>query len=152
MWTTHFAETTVQQHQRNGSAHVDYNRHMNESRYGQVFSDAADSIMIMIGADADYIAGGQSFFTVETKTTFLNETLAGDPVRVETTVTEAAGKKLRLHHRMLDTGGGELATCDQLLIHVSLETRRSSLPAPAVAARMEDLAAGHTELVRQNGD
>ncbi|MBT4873451.1 MAG: carnitine 3-dehydrogenase, partial [Marinovum sp.] len=42
---------------------TDNNGHMNESRYGQVFSDAADAFMIAVGADADYIAAGHSFFT-----------------------------------------------------------------------------------------
>ena len=130
---------------------TDYNGHMNESRYGQVFSDAADAIMIMIGADECYIAGGLSFFTVETKTAFMNETMAGDLIRVETVVMEAAGNKLRLRHRMLDADGGALASCDQLLIHVSLDTRRSSPPAPHVEARMRELAAGHADLVRQAG-
>ncbi|MBW8637723.1 carnitine 3-dehydrogenase [Hoeflea sp. WL0058] len=128
---------------------TDYNGHMNESRYGQVFSDAADAVMVMIGADETYVASGQSFFTVETKTAFLDETIAGDPIRVETVVMEAAGKKLRLRHRMLDANGGALASCDQLLIHVSLKTRRSSPPAPQVEARMRELAAGHADLARQ---
>ncbi len=30
---------------------MDYNGHMNESRYGQVFSDAGDVVMGMVGAD-----------------------------------------------------------------------------------------------------
>ena len=52
---------------------------------------------------------------------------------------------------MLDADGGALASCDQLLIHVSLDTRRSSPPAPHVEARMRELAAGHADLVRQAG-
>ena len=44
---------------------TDYNQHMNESRYGQVFSDAADTVMIRVGADEDYIASGLSYFTVD---------------------------------------------------------------------------------------
>ena len=53
---------------------TDYNGHMNESRYGQVFSDAGDVIMAMIGADTDYIASGLSYFTVENLIQFRNET------------------------------------------------------------------------------
>ena len=43
---------------------TDYNGHMNESRYGQVFSDAADAIMKLIGADDVYVDSGLSYFTV----------------------------------------------------------------------------------------
>ena len=52
---------------------TDYNGHMNEGRYGQLFSDAADGLMRMIGADDAYVAGGFSYFTVEIKTRFLDE-------------------------------------------------------------------------------
>ncbi|MEO0918393.1 MAG: carnitine 3-dehydrogenase, partial [Pseudomonadota bacterium] len=50
---------------------TDYNGHMNESRYGQIWSDAADAVMAHVGAGADYVAEGLSYFTVETKTAFL---------------------------------------------------------------------------------
>jgi carnitine 3-dehydrogenase len=36
-----------------------------------------------------------------------------------------------------------LAACDQFLLHVSLETRRSCEPAPHVADRVASLAALH---------
>ncbi len=118
---------------------TDYNGHMNESRYGQVFSDAADTIMAMIGADAAYIDSGLSYFTVDTHTRFKNECRAGDPIHVDTTVLEGAGKKLRLFHEMKDAEGNVLADCNQLLIHVSLETRRSCEPAPALAVKLAQL-------------
>ncbi len=119
---------------------TDYNGHMNESRYGQVFSDAADDVMIRIGADADYIARGLSYFTVDIHIQFRAETHAGQMIHVETRVLESAGKKLRLAHRMLAEDGTLLAEAEQLLIHVSLKTRRACEPAPEVAARAAALA------------
>ena len=118
---------------------TDYNGHMNESRYGQVFSDAADAIMVMIGADAAYVASGMSYFTVDTHTRFKSECRAGDPVHVDTEILEGAGKKLRLFHEMKDADGNVLADCNQLLIHVSLETRRSCEPAPALAMKLAEI-------------
>ena len=41
------------------------------------FSDAVDSFMISIGADAAYIAAGHSYFTAETTVKYLQETHAG---------------------------------------------------------------------------
>ncbi len=120
---------------------TDYNGHMNESRYGQVFSDAADDVMIRIGADADYIDAGQSYFTVDIHIQFRAETHAGDQITVETRVLEGAGKKLRLAHRMLASDGALLAEAEQLLIHVSLETRRACEPSPEVAAKAAALVA-----------
>lgn len=125
---------------------TDYNGHMNESRYGQIFSDAADALMAIIGADQDYVASGMSYFTVDIRIRFLNETQAGDPVTVTTQILEGQGKKLRLFHQLRRDDGQSLATADQLLIHVNLTTRHSSEPAPEVSARLAEIAAGHATL------
>ena len=45
---------------------TDYNGHMNEGRYGQVYSDAADGFLWAVGADKAYVSSGYSYFTVET--------------------------------------------------------------------------------------
>ncbi|MCR9255218.1 MAG: carnitine 3-dehydrogenase [Alphaproteobacteria bacterium] len=127
---------------------ADYNGHMNESRYGQVFSDAADTVMRMVGADAEYIASGKSFFTVEITTKFLEETHVGDPIRVTTQVLRGEGKKLELFHRMYHGKGQLLATGRQLLLHVDLTTRRTALPEGDVAEKMAALARAHAGLER----
>jgi carnitine 3-dehydrogenase len=124
---------------------TDYNGHMNESRYGQIFSDAADTVMTMIGADEAYVDRGLSYFTVDTHTTFIDECHAGDAVQVHTYILLAEGKKLRLFHQMR-RGDDIVATCNQLLIHVSLETRRSCEPAPAVAEKLAALVAHMADL------
>ncbi len=121
---------------------TDYNGHMNESRYGQVFSDAADATMAAFGADADYIALGFSYFTVETTIKYLMETHASEKIVVRTDVQDGSGKKLKLFHRMCRAADGEvLATCDQLLLHVSLETRRTCEPSPEIAGKLAALVA-----------
>jgi carnitine 3-dehydrogenase len=125
---------------------TDYNGHMNESRYGQVFSDSGDVVMAMIGADADYIAGGLSYFTVDNHIRYLAEANTGDEFRVRTQVLEAKGKKLRMYHEMMHADGSLIATCNQLLIHVSLETRRSCLPGPEMQAKMDALHESQTAL------
>ncbi|WP_272001990.1 carnitine 3-dehydrogenase [Roseovarius sp. ZX-A-9] len=123
---------------------TDMNGHMNEGRYGQIFSDAAETVMAMVGADDDYVAAGLSYFTVETTIKYLVETHAGERVQVRTRVTEGAAKKLRCFHEMVRSADGEvLATCDQLMLHVSLETRRTCVPGPEVAAKVAALAAAH---------
>jgi carnitine 3-dehydrogenase len=119
---------------------------MNESRYGQVFSDAGDVVMSMIGADQVYIDGGLSYFTVENLIQFRNETHPGEAVHVDTQVLQAEGKKLRMYHEMKRANGELLCTCNQLLIHVSLETRRSCEPGKEMAAKMKVLHEAQTKL------
>ncbi len=130
---------------------TDYNNHMNEARYLQCFADATDAFMRLIGADAAYIAGGMSYFTVETHIRHLDEVAALEPVTVDTQVLEGAGKKMRLFHVMRHGDGRMLATGEHMLLHVSLETRASCVPAPAVAARLEEIAGLHSELPMPDG-
>lgn len=123
---------------------TDMNGHMNEGRYGQIFSDAAEVVMAHIGADEDYVAAGMSYFTVETQIAYLAETHAGERVEVHSRVTDGAGKKLRCFHELKRSADGTvLATCDQLMLHVSLETRRTCEPPISVASKLEALAALH---------
>jgi len=125
---------------------TDINGHMNEGRYGQIFSDAAEVVMAHVGADEDYVANGLSYFTVETTVKYLAETHAGERVEVHTRVTEGRGKKLRCLHEMKRAESGEvLATCDQLMLHVSLETRRTCEPPEHVLRKVEALARLHEE-------
>ncbi|MEO0772240.1 MAG: carnitine 3-dehydrogenase [Pseudomonadota bacterium] len=125
---------------------TDMNGHMNEGRYGQLFSDAAEVVMAAVGADDDYVASGLSYFTVDTTVKYLAETHAGERIEVHTKVTVGEGKKLRCFHEMKRASDGELmATCDQFMLHVSLETRRTCEPEDHVRAKVEALAAAHAE-------
>ena len=124
---------------------TDYNGHMNEGRYGQIFSDAADAFMIEIGADAEYIAAGNSFFTAETTIKYLAETLAGQTVHVNTRVLLSEGKKVKLFHEMRAEDNAILATCEQFMLHVNLTTRKSCPPLAEVQSRMDALAQAHGE-------
>ncbi len=129
---------------------TDYNGHMNEARYLQAFGDASDRFLEIVGVDAAYIAEGFSYFTAETHIRHVDEVLAGARIRVETLCLLGAGKKLHLFHQMYE-GERLLATGEHLLLHVSLESRRSCPPAPAIAARLEEIAAAHARLPRPAG-
>ena len=130
---------------------TDYNNHMNEAKYLRCFADATDAFMRIIGADADYIAGGMSYFTVETHIRHLGEVRAGEPITVDSRVLEGRGKKMHLFHEMRNGGGRLLATGEHMLLHVSLQTRATCEPAPAVRAKLEEIAALHAGLPAPEG-
>lgn len=119
---------------------TDSNGHMNEGRYGQVFSDAADGFLLAVGVDDAYLAAGYSYFTVETSIKFLNETHAGDHIVVDSTVELSEGKKLKLAHEMKRADGTVLATASQFMLHVSLDTRKSCPPVGSVAAALQQFS------------
>jgi len=127
---------------------TDYNSHMNEARYLELFSSAADRFMQLVGADEAYIASGNSFFTVESHMRHLGEAHAGDRLRVTTQLLDATGKRMHLYSRMFDAGGNVVATVEHMLVHVSLETRRATPPEPALQQRLADIQSQHAALPR----
>lgn len=118
---------------------LDFNGHMNDSHYAEVFSKASDIILKRLGADADYIARGYSYFTVDLKIGYLNECHAGDEISVYTSIKLAEGKKLDLYHEMKDTSGNTVATGAQFLLHVDLTSRKSCMPEQPVASALRNL-------------
>lgn len=132
------------------SSWTDYNGHMNETHYLETSSLATDRFMQMIGADADYIASGRSYFTVESHVCHLNEVHAGDRLTVTTQVLAGAGKRLHLFNRIW-RDDVLAATVETMLLHTDLSTRRTSDPDPAVTARLSDWVSRHAAMPAPNG-
>ncbi|MEW2914614.1 carnitine 3-dehydrogenase [Leisingera sp. JC11] len=130
---------------------TDYNGHMNEAHYTEASSQATDRFMEMIGADADYIAAGGSYFTVENHVRFLDELHEGDALTVTTQVLKGEGKKMHLFHRLHGPEGKLAATVETLLLHMDLNARGTSLPSPEVADKLASYAAAHAGLALPEG-
>jgi carnitine 3-dehydrogenase len=130
---------------------TDYNKHMNESRYLQCFSDASDELMRIVGVNADYLEKTGSYFTVETHIQHKGEAYAGQSIHVSTQLLAAQGKKLHLFHRLKHEDGRLLATGEHMLIHVSLKTRSATEPAEQVLARAREIASEHAKLPSPDG-
>ena len=99
-----------------------------------------------IGADADYIEAGHSFFTVETTVKYLIVTLSGQYVTINTRMILSDGKKVKLFHEMRDESDTLLATSEQFMLHVNLKTRKSCAPLSDVQKRMDAIAQAHQEV------
>lgn len=130
---------------------TDYNNHMNEARYLQAFADGTDAFMRLIGADADYIASGLSYFTAETHIRHIDEVKALEPITIDTQVLHGQGKKMHLFHTMRHGDGRLLATGEHMLLHVDLNSRSTCDPAPAVKETLEKIAALHAGLPTPEG-
>ncbi|MEO1307242.1 MAG: thioesterase family protein, partial [Pseudomonadota bacterium] len=125
---------------------TDYNGHMNEAHYLEASAAATDRFMEMIGADADYIASGKSYFTVENHIRYIAELLAGEQLTIETQVLGGTGKKLHLFHLLYGPERKLAATAETLLLHVDLTTRATSEPDPTVIERLAKYSADHANL------
>ncbi|SHJ72038.1 carnitine 3-dehydrogenase [Shimia gijangensis] len=129
---------------------LDYNGHMNESRYLQAFSEATDRLMEIVGCDQDYIATGGSYFTAETHIRNIDEATLGERIEVRTRVLNGEGKKMHIWSEMY-AGEKLLATGEQVLIHVSLETRKPSVPSAEITANLAMIAEAQSILPAPDG-
>ncbi len=130
---------------------IDFNGHLNEARYLECFSYGSDALMQLIGCDQAYIKSGKSYFTVETHIQHLGEVGLGEPIYVETQILQAASKKLHVYHFLFhETGEGLepllLATGEQLLLHVDLATRKTSIPEADLLKKMQKYGNLHRDL------
>ncbi|MCY4460137.1 MAG: carnitine 3-dehydrogenase [Albidovulum sp.] len=130
---------------------TDCNNQMNEAHYLEASAQATDRFMEMIGANADYVASGNSYFTVESHIQFVTELHAGEHLVVTTQVLSGSGKRMHLFHRLLRQDGKLAATVETMLIHVDLTSRATSLPTEAVAKCLARFAREHAELELPQG-
>jgi len=128
---------------------IDYNGHVHESRYLQLFGDATDSLLRRIGVDAAYLADGGSYFTVETHLSHLRELAAGDAVEVTTQILDSDEKRLHVFHVLVCDGGPEpVATAEQMLLHVDAASGRAGPARDGVLEHVRRLRDSHAALPR----
>src|ERR1700733_2691199 len=99
---------------------IDYNGHMTDSRYLQVFGDATDALLRYAGVDDAYRNSGRSLFTVESYVTHQAEAHALEALYVSSRVLELDDKRVRLFHALHRRRDDALvATAEQVYLHVS---------------------------------
>lgn len=126
---------------RVGGSWLDYNGHMTEFRYLQVFGDATDAFLIHAGLDEAHRATGFSAYTVETHIRHLAEIGAGEDLVVETRLLGHDAKRIRLHHAILRKDGSPAATAEHMLLHVSTDQGRAAPMPDALLQALDRIAA-----------
>jgi acyl-CoA thioesterase FadM len=129
---------------------VDYNHHMTEAAYLTAFGWASDALFTYIGDDDAYRSAGHSFYTVETHIDYRREAKEGEPLRITTHVLGVANKRLHIVHAMFRVADDvELATTEQMLVHVDTHAGSSTPIPPAVRAALDAIVAAHRTLARR---
>ena len=90
---------------------IDYNGHVNDSRYLLAFGEATDALLRAIGVDAAYVAAGGSYYTVETHLSHLGAAYAGDRADGHDAGRGRRRKRLHLFH-VLERDGRARAARD----------------------------------------
>ena len=128
---------------------IDYNGHMTDFRYLQVFGDAVDVLLRRVGIDDAYRNAGQAPYTVESHVAYLAEVRQGESIYVTTQVLEVDAKRLRVFHRLhRGRDAVAVATCEQMFVHVDAKAAKSTPFPAAILAKLQTIAAGHASLPR----
>jgi carnitine 3-dehydrogenase len=123
---------------------VDYNGHMTDSRYLQVFGDATDALLRSVGVDDAYRQSGRAFYTVETHLLHKAEALALDPLYVTTRILAVDDKRIHLAHSLYRRRDERLiASGEQLYLHVNRTAGKAAPMDAAMHARLDAMRAAH---------
>jgi carnitine 3-dehydrogenase len=126
---------------------VDYNGHMSDFRYTQLFGEATDALYRKVGIDAAYRESGHMFYTVESHIKHMGEAKAGDPLRVDTQILSIDEKRLHVFHRLQHgTSGATIATGEQMHLHVDNRVSKAAPMSTALRAKLDKLRAAHARL------
>ena len=129
---------------------IDYNGHMNVSYYVLAFDRSVDAFMELIGISPAYIEQRRtSTFTLEMHVSYIRELHLGDPLRLNCQLLDFDTKRvhyfLHMHHAEDDYLA---AVSEQIMVHVDLETRRSSEFPDDVRLTLTSLMNAHRHLPR----
>jgi carnitine 3-dehydrogenase len=128
---------------------VDYNGHMSDFRYTQLFGEATDALYRRVGIDAAYREAGHMFYTVESHIKHAAEAKAGDPLLVDTLILSVDEKRLHVFHRLQHgITGAAIATGEQMHLHVDNRASKAAPMSEALRARLDTLRAAHAKLPR----
>src|ERR1700733_13386030 len=126
---------------------VDYNGHMTDSRYLQVFGDATDALFRAVGVDDAYRQSGRALYTVETHVTHSGEARALEPLYVTTQILGLDDKRVHLLHSLFRRRDERLvATGEQLYLHVNSAAARAAPMDRAVHAKLEQIGPPHASI------
>ncbi|SIQ23483.1 carnitine 3-dehydrogenase [Rhizobium sp. RU20A] len=137
---------------RVNAAWVDYNGHMTEHRYLQLFGDTSDALLRLIGVDFAYVEAGHSYYTVETHIRHLGEAKLGQRLFTTLQILSHDDKRLHFFSTVNDAEtGAVLATAEQIMLHVDSAAGKSA-PAPsAVLEKIAAIADAHARLPAPEG-
>ncbi|HEY6517038.1 MAG TPA: 3-hydroxyacyl-CoA dehydrogenase NAD-binding domain-containing protein [Steroidobacteraceae bacterium] len=123
---------------------IDYNGHMTDSRYLQVFGDATDALFRWAGVNDAYRKAGRAMYTLESHVKHVAEAKALEPIYVTTQVLELDPKRVRLQHclhRRRDEA--VIANATQVYVHVDTRVSHAAPFEPSVHERLDRLRAAH---------
>lgn len=128
-------------------AWIDYNGHMTEFRYAQVFSDTCDKLLMMIGMDSNYAANIGSYYTAETHAMQIDDVGADEQIYSTMQLLMADSKRLHVFFRLHAADDDRiLATTEAMYLHVGRESGRVCDAQSNLIENAKRIADAHADL------
>jgi len=127
---------------------IDYNGHMNVAYYVMAIDQALDRFLeneLGIG-EAHAARVRQGPYALQSNVQYLGELLEGAVFSVVIRLIDCDAKRIHLFIELIAETGDLAATCEQMLMNVDLETRRSSPYPDWAQTRMQAMLAEHSKL------
>ena len=126
---------------------VDYNGHMTESRYLQVFGDSSDALYRYLGIDRAYLDDIGSYYTVETHIMHVREVAGLEPIYSTTQILDQDDKRLHLFHCIYHGGSDELlASGEQMMLHVDAKSGKAGAAPDWMQEKLNPIVDAHSAL------
>src|SRR3984957_18624698 len=126
---------------------VDYNRHMSDFRYSQLFGDAMDALFRRVGVDEAYRGTGRMYYTVENHVRHVGEAKEGETLYVTAQVLGVDEKRLHVFQRLhRGRDDKQIATAEQMYLHVDTSAAKAAPADPKVRAKLESMRDAHAGL------
>jgi acyl-CoA thioester hydrolase len=131
-------------------AWIDYNGHMNMAYYHVLFDRAVEEGFGLAGLGQDYLEErNASFFAAEIHTLYKRELTVRDHVRVTLQLIDFDEKRLHFYMEIRHAEEGWVAaTCEEMSLHVDMETRRVTPFPDDILANLAVMKAAHARLAR----
>ena len=130
-------------------AWIDYNGHMTDFRYTEVFSESSIRLLRMIGADSNYLAQGFSYYTAESHIIHVDEVGVNQAFYTTAQVIHADAKRLHVFFSMHASEDKRLlATAEEMYLHVDTAKSRVSEAQGDVLQKALDFAEAHVDIPR----
>lgn len=126
---------------------VDYNRHMSDYRYNQVFGDAMEALFRKVGVNEAYRAKGHTYYTVETHVRHQGEAKAGESLYVTVQLMHVDDKRLHAFLRMFRARDDkQIAVAEQMHLHVDTAAAKAAPVEAGVRSALEAILKDHASL------
>lgn len=125
---------------------VDYNGHMNDTAYVGVFSTAVDLLIDQLGMDETFRQQHHySVYTLENHMCYLAEAQEGQLLQVTVQLLDHDTKRLHVFLEMKDKDGKQLATSEQMLMGIDMNSGRPAFFPPSIQVQVENLGREHQQ-------